>query len=175
MRLLVLATLAVVSAAPAQAATARPPLQVARDFFADIDAGKFDQGLGLCASDAVFVDEFAPHVWSGDNAAARWLDGFAGWMKANKVSADEVSLGAVSTNEVHGDTAYLVAGATEAYVEDGRGMVRPAHVAMAFRKEGEMWKITAMTWGGAKPTAGRVNTAVGPTGSSAPTNLGRVY
>ncbi|HWF00726.1 MAG TPA: nuclear transport factor 2 family protein [Caulobacteraceae bacterium] len=163
MKKMLMAGLLALAAAPALAATpaakapaakmtgAKTPAQVAREFFNDGNTGKMKEGMALIEPDAAMIDEFAPHVWTGPDAAQHWLDGFGAWMKANGVTKDEVHMGAVSYSQVDGDTAYVDASATETWMQKGKAMSRPGHLALAFKKEAGGWKISGLGWGGGRP------------------------
>ena len=172
MKLLILAAIAAAAVSPAMAAPAkthatkspgaRTPVQVAREFVSDADAGKMKELQALFAQGAVMVDEFAPYAWGGADAVQHWGADFGVWQKANEVTNQQVHMGAVTTSEISGDSAYLVAAASETYQAKGKTVFRPARFTFAFHRDGGDWKITAMSW-----AAGKIGEPRAPRGSAA--------
>lgn len=150
-RLLPLGALALALSTQALAAPPAGPLSVVRKFMADVGAGDGKAATALCASDAVVIDEFAPHMWTGGDACGRWLEAFGGWMKAEHIDKEKVVLGQVLVDQTTGDAAYVVVNAVETNTVDGKPMVEPARMAFALRNDSGAWKLTATAWAGAKP------------------------
>ena len=160
MKLLILAAFAAAAVTPAMAAPAkthpaksagaRSPAQVAREFVSNANTGKIKELEALFAPGAVMVDEFAPYAWGGADAVQRWGADFGVWQKANEITNDQVRMGAVTTSEISGDSAYLVAAASETYQAKGKTVFRPARFTFAFHRDGGDWKITAMSWAAGK-------------------------
>ena len=175
---LALGVLALLASSQAPAAPPSGPVAAVRNFMAATGAGNPKAVAALCASDAVVVDEFAPHMWTGGGACARWYEAFGGWMKAQHVDQENVELGKVLVDQTTGDAAYVVANAVETNTIDGKPMIESARMAFALRNESGAWKLTAVTWAGTKPQRGASTGAQGPAGPNipaAPTNMSRVY
>jgi hypothetical protein len=54
------------------------------------------------------VDEFAPHIWTGTDAAHQWADAYDKHAQATGVTEGKVTYGKSTRTEVDGDVAYLV-------------------------------------------------------------------
>ncbi|HWF00727.1 MAG TPA: nuclear transport factor 2 family protein [Caulobacteraceae bacterium] len=175
-----LAILTLAAATQSLAAPPSGPVSAVRKFMAATGSGDGKAVAAFCASDAVVVDEFAPHMWTGADACARWYQAFGGWMKAEHIDQETVELGKVLVDETTGDAAYVVANAVENNTMDGKPMTESARMAFALRKESGMWRLTAVTWAGAKPQHGASSGAQGPAGPGTPATpspamMGRMY
>ena len=173
-----LAVLALVASSQGLAAPPSGPVATVRSFIAITGSGDVKSVAAFCTPDAVVVDEFAPHMWTGAGACARWYAAFGGWMKAQHIDQENVELGKVLLDQTTGDAAYVVANAVETNTIDGKPMIESARMAFALRNESGNWKLTAVTWAGTKPQRGPSTGAQGPAGPNvpaAPTNMSRVY
>ncbi len=134
-------------AAPTTAELMAAPHQ----FVDNVELGKFDQAAAALTADVTIIDEFAPHAWSGPDAFKHWGADYDATSKAAHMTNFHVKLGDPLVAEAEGDSAYVVAAASETYKQDGKAMAETARMAFALRHEGGVWKIAAFAWAGREP------------------------
>jgi ketosteroid isomerase-like protein len=99
-------------------------------------------------SDALIVDEFAPHVWTGPGSAQHWLDAYLKMAAAEGVSGGRVDYGKPLQATSDGQTAYIVLPTTYRYAVKGTKMSEPGSMTFVARRAGEGWKIASWTYSG---------------------------
>src|SRR5271170_6428823 len=111
------------SALLANTAIAAPPVDVTVPIRQFIDGfNKSDTKSAFAAyatGDITIVDEFAPHRWTGPNAAHEWAADYDKHAAATGVSDGSVKYGAPTRSVVDGDTAYVIVPALYTYKEKG--------------------------------------------------------
>ena len=128
-----------VSAAPKSEAVA-----VATGFFTATD---FAVAVKSCAPDAIVIDDFAPHVWSGKDACGAWLAAFGEHSKKDGMTPGPLTVGKPYRATVTGSDAYVTLPATFNYTRDGKAMVNKATATVALHKGKTGWLITGWSWG----------------------------
>jgi ketosteroid isomerase-like protein len=98
------------------------------------------------------VDEVRPHIWQGPGAFMAWAGALTADDKADGVTNESVTLGAVTREVVEADTAYVIIGATYSFKQKGKAMHEPAQMTYAMKKTAQGWKIAGWTWTGPNPT-----------------------
>jgi ketosteroid isomerase-like protein len=141
-------------------AFASPVADVLKPIHQFLDAfNKGDTATGFAAyatsGDILIIDEFAPHQWSGPNAAHAWADDYGKHAAATGVTDGIVKLGAPTRTEVEKDLAYVVMPATYNYKEKGSPMTEDGQMTFVLHHEAQGWKITGWTWTGQKPHAAK--------------------
>jgi hypothetical protein len=99
------------------------------------------------------VDEFAPHLWAGTNAAHEWSAEYDKHATATGVTDGVVKTGAPTRSVVDKDTAYVILPALYTYKEKGKPMAEEGKFTFVLRVENGSWKIQGWTWTGAVPQA----------------------
>ncbi len=139
-------------------ATASPTVDVLKPIHQFIDGfNKGDMASGFAAyassGDILIIDEFAPHSWSGPNAAHQWAEDYDKHSKATGVTDGIVKYGAPTRTVLDKDVAYVVLPTTYVYKEKGKPMTEQGQMTFVLHQESAGWKITAWTWTGTKPQA----------------------
>jgi hypothetical protein len=135
------------AAAPAPSAT---PADDATKFVTGI-LDKFNGGdakAWLSAQDdnALIVDEFAPHTWSGAGSPKQWLDAYAKDSTANGITEGRVDYGKPLQARSDGTTAYVVLPTTYRFTQKGTKMAEASSMTFVMKRDGESWKITSWTY-----------------------------
>ena len=97
------------------------------------------------------VDEFAPHIWSGPNAAHDWVDAYNKHAEATGVTDGKVTYGKTTRIEAVADAAYVVIPTVYLYKERGKSLKEEGQVTAVLNRESGAWKIRSWTWTGVKP------------------------
>ena len=139
--------------APAPAATAAPaatPADDATKFVTGI-IDKFNGGdvkAWLSAQDdnALIVDEFPPHTWSGAGSPKKWLDAYAKDAETNGITGGRVDYGQPLQARSDGSNAYVVLPTTYRFMQKGQKMAEPSSMTFVMKRDGDAWKITSWTY-----------------------------
>jgi len=99
-----------------------------------------------CASPVVIVDDFPPYTWAGATGCANWWNAYVADAKKNAHTDGVVTLGTPWHVDVTGDSAYVVAPATYAYKQSGKGMSLAGVFTLALKKGAAGWLITGWSW-----------------------------
>jgi hypothetical protein len=101
--------------------------------------------------DITIVGEFAPHQWTGPNAAQQWAADYDKHATATGVSDGSVKYDAPTHTEIEGDLAYVIVPTVYLYKEHGKAMAEEASATFVLHQENGAWKIRSWTWTGVKP------------------------
>lgn len=146
-------TLLAPSVFAAQATNVMTPI---RQFIDGFNSGDTKSASAAYASgDILIIDEFAPHRWTGQNAAHEWADAYEKHAQATGVSDGSVKYGNPTRTEIEGEVAYVIVPTVYNYKQDGRPTAEEGQMTFVLRVEGGAWKITAWTWSGVKPHPAR--------------------
>jgi ketosteroid isomerase-like protein len=141
----------IAASAPAQAATSDQKAVMATvNRFADgINKGDMKLNVATCASPAIVIDDFAPHVWSGPTACADWAAGFVAANIKSGYTDLSLTFGIPWHVDVTGDTAYVVVPANFTYKANGKPEAENGSVfTAALKKTTAGWRITGWAWAG---------------------------
>jgi ketosteroid isomerase-like protein len=141
------AALLCASSAAAEAAYMAP----IRAYIEAVNRGDARAASGAFASDAVIIDEVAPHVWSGPTALRDWSAAVDRDAAAYALTDAKVQLGPSRRALVEGDHAYVVLPEVFTYRQDGRAMRLSGLHTFSLRKGADGWKITVSAWASAGP------------------------
>lgn len=131
------------SAGPAEDATGF--VSKVMDQFNGGDAKAF---VAAHEDDALIVDEFAPHLWTGAGSVKQWLDAYVKMSAADKISGGRVDYGKPLQATSDGKTAYVVLPTTYRFVQNGAKMAEPSSMTFVLRRKGQDWKIASWTFAG---------------------------
>jgi ketosteroid isomerase-like protein len=135
-------------AAPASAATVpaavMAPISAVLKYTNANDTSKLD---AYYTSDAVVIDEFAPYVWTGSSAGARWWTSLMAVNRKTSISNMKASMQPVQHFNVSGDKAYVVVPATVSFFYKGKPQKETGTLTMTLQRSGTDWKIATQTWG----------------------------
>ena len=98
------------------------------------------------ADDAVVIDDFPPHQWTGAGVATRWYREMAEWATGYDMADWSVTLGEPRHVTVSGSDAYLVVLFAAHWLEEGQPAERRGSLAVALRESVEQWRISALAW-----------------------------
>src|ERR1700760_3288747 len=151
----IVAFLALVLGAPAMVpAAGDDPAAPVRQFIDGFNSGNVQSAFAAYATGPItIVDEFAPHIWSGSNAAHEWADAYDKHAQATGVTDGKVTYGKPTRIEQVADAAYVVLPTDYLYPENGKALKEEAHVTAVMNRESGAWKIRSWTWSGVKPHA----------------------
>jgi len=135
------------AAAPADDATVF--IKTVMDKFNGGDAKAF---VAAHETNALIVDEFGRHVWTGSATAQHWLDDYAADSKARGISGGRVDYGKPIAANGDASSAYVVLPTTYRFVQNGTRMAGAGSMTFVVRRDGNDWKIASWTYSGATPT-----------------------
>lgn len=153
--LLLAALLAAVLCAPAAIPARQDDVSApVRQFIDGFNTGNVQSAFAAYASGQVtIVDEFAPHIWSGPDAAHQWAEAYDKHAQATGVADGMVTYGKPTRTEVDGDVAYVVMPTVYNYKEHGKPLREEGQMTVVLNHEAGSWKIRSWTWTGVKPHA----------------------
>lgn len=141
-------------AAIAAAAAPGEPMTPIRQFIDGFNSGDTKTAYAAyAAGNIIIIDEFAPHRWSGPDAAHRWAAAYDKHASATGVTDGHVSYQDPTRVESDGQHAYVVIPTVYTYKEKGKAMVEEGQMTYALRNGASGWKILGWTWTGVKPHA----------------------
>jgi hypothetical protein len=150
---IVIALLALVLCAPAVVPTtgddAAAPV---RQFIDGFNSGNVQSVFAAYASGPItIVDEFAPHIWTGPNAAHEWADAYDKHARATGVTDGKVTYSKPTRIVEDANTAYIVMPTLYLYNEHGKPLKEEGQITAVMNRESGAWKIRGWTWAGVKP------------------------
>jgi hypothetical protein len=147
--------IALVLCAPAVIpATGDDPATPVRQFIDGFNTGNLQSAFAAYASGPItIVDEFAPHLWTGPNAAHDWADAYDKHAQVTGVTDGKVTYGKPTRVEQVADAAYVVIPTVYLYKEHGKPIKEEGQMTAVLNRESGAWKIRGWTWTGARPHA----------------------
>jgi len=139
------------AAAPAQAAApAANPADDATKFVTGIidkfNGGDVNAWIAAQADNALIVDEFAPHSWSGAGSAKQWVEDYGKFAQANGVTEGRIDYGKPLQATSDGSTAYVVLPTKFRFMQKGTKMAEPSNMTFVVKHADDGWKITGWTY-----------------------------
>lgn len=155
MKQAVIALLALVLSAPAVIpATGDDLAAPIRQFIDGFNSGDVQSAFATYASGSItIVDEFAPHIWTGPNAAHEWADAYDKHAQATGVTDGKVTYGKPTRIEADADTAYVIMPTVYLYKEHSKPVKEEGQITAVLNRESGAWKMRGWTWSGVKPHA----------------------
>ena len=151
---MILASILLMSAA--YAAPADDVAKPIRQFIDGFNSGDTKSGFAAYASGNITImDEFAPHLWAGRNAAHTWAADYDKHATATGVSDGSVKYGDATRTDVAGDLAYVVIPTVYSYKDHGKPTQEEGQMTFVLHRGSGGWKIRAWTWTGVKPHAAK--------------------
>ena len=121
-------------------------------FIDGFNSGDTKSAYAAYASGSIsIIDEFAPHLWVGADAAHAWAADFDKHAQATGVSDGKVKYGEPTRTEMSGKLAYVVIPTVYSYKEHGSAMTEEGQMTFVLDRAAGSWKIRAWTWSGVKP------------------------
>jgi hypothetical protein len=133
-------------------ATGDDPAAPVRQFIDGFNTGDVQSAFAAYATGPItIVDEFAPHIWSGPNAAHEWADAYDKHAQATGVTDGKVTYSKPTRVERNAEVAYVVIPTVYLYKENGKATREEGQVTAVLNRESGVWKIRGWTWAGVKP------------------------
>jgi ketosteroid isomerase-like protein len=153
MKLIVIALLFGVLCAPGAVAAGRDDVSApVRQLIDGFNTGNVQSAFAAyAAGNITIVDEFAPNIWSGPEAARQWADAYDKHAQATGVTDGKVTYGQPTRTEVDGDVAYVIMPTVYVYKEHGKALREEGQMTVVLNREAGGWKIRSWTWSGVKP------------------------
>jgi ketosteroid isomerase-like protein len=148
MRAAILAVVGILAGMPALASDKTDVVATVKAYNDAFTKGDTAAANALCASPAVVIDDFAPHVWQGATACGDWAAAFAAFAKAGGDTDAVVTIGKSHQLTVTGDRAYAVFSAKFAYKEHGKPVLQSGIWTFTLQKLDAGWRITGWAWAG---------------------------
>ncbi len=117
------------------------PVRAVADFMRTLDAASI---AGVFVDDVVIVENFAPYIFRGPSAAARWQAGFR--EHAATLSDLRNSFGEALDFSSDGDTAYFVLPTVWTGQIRGKPFAEEGGWAFVLERQGEGWRIASYAW-----------------------------
>lgn len=151
LRLTTALSVLMVCATPAVAGPAEDATVAVGTILDKFNGGDADAFVRAHTGNAVIVDEFAPYVWSGEGAAARWLDDYAKQATAGGITGGKVAYGKPVQASSDGKSAYVVLPTTYSFLQGGKTMAASGHMTFVMAKQADGWKIASWTYAAPAP------------------------
>jgi hypothetical protein len=117
------------------------PVQAVAQFMAGLNAAHLE---GVFASDALIVENFAPYIFRGADAVARWQDGFR--EHAATLCDLKVAFGAPQDFSRTGDIVYFVLPTRWTGLTREKPFEEDGGWAFVLGRHGEAWRIACYAW-----------------------------
>jgi ketosteroid isomerase-like protein len=109
--------------------------------------GDTKTAIAMCAAQTDIIDEFAPYVWHGVGACAKWSADYDQWAKKNAITDGSVTLGSPRHVDVVGEHAYAVVPADFTFKQNGSpDKETGSSITVVLRKGANGWRISAWAW-----------------------------
>jgi hypothetical protein len=157
MKHVLITLLALILCAPAVVpAAGDDPAAPIRQFIDGFNTGNVQSAFAAYASGPItIVDEFAPHIWTGPNAAHEGADAYNKHAQSTGVTDGKVTYGKPTRIVEDADVAYVVMPTVYLYNEHGNPLKEEGQVTAVLNHESGAWKIRGWTWTGVKPHSAR--------------------
>ncbi len=123
-------------------------LSVIKRFWQAMDARDTAAAALLVSEDAVSIDAFAPHIWSGSGAFDRWLEALWAFCADQEIAVASTALRDPSRCLITAGHAYVVSPAIMASARNRDLVSQPGVMTMTLRSEGGRWLVGGMCWAG---------------------------
>src|SRR4051812_15185508 len=118
-----------------------------RQFADAFNKGDTKTAAAACAEQTSILDEFAPYVWHGAGACAKWMQDYDADAKKNGITDAAVTLHSPKHVDVTADRAYAVFPVDYAYKAKGKATKETGSIlTVALHKSTAGWRITGWSW-----------------------------
>jgi hypothetical protein len=135
-------------AAPASAGPAEEATGFVTSIMDKFNGGDSKAFVAAHEDNAVIVDEFGRHIWTGTGTAKQWLDDFTKMSSADGITSPRVDYGKPLQANSDGNFAYVVLPTTYRFVQKGAKMAEPGSMTFVVHHYGQQWKIVSWTYSG---------------------------
>jgi hypothetical protein len=133
-------------ATAAAATVPREMMDHVHTFFAITESRSDVNPNSLFTSDGVVIDESAPFVWRGAQAASQWVTSVKRIFVANKMTDFKTTVGLPIEYEQSGDGAYLVLPLTLSAKMNAKPFLENGTMTFTFQNVFGDWKISSAVW-----------------------------
>lgn len=146
--LAILAALLISPVSRAAAQTPPPPALMAtiNAVLTDTNANDLSRLDSYYTPNAVVVDEFAPYVWTGSQAASQWWAGVEQLNKKLQISGMKAAAQPVRHFDMSGEKAYVVVPLVLSYTYKNKPQKETGTITCTLLNTGGAWKIATQTW-----------------------------
>ena len=138
-------------AVPATAGPAEDATSFLTGVMDKFNAGDAKAFVAAHQADAVIIDEFGRHMWTGKGSAQQWLEDYGVDSKAKGVTGPRVDYDKPVQANSNGTSAYVVLPTTYRFTQKGEKMAAGGSMTFVMKKAGDAWKIAGWTYSGATP------------------------
>jgi ketosteroid isomerase-like protein len=136
---------------PANAGPAEDATATVTTWMDKFNAGDMDAFSAGHAQNAVIVDEFAPHVWTGADAPKRWLEDYVKDSTAHGISKGHMDYATPVRADASDTAAYIVMPTIYSFQQGGRKKSAAGSMTFVMTKVGNDWKIASWTYSATAP------------------------
>lgn len=136
---------------PAAAGPAEDATAVVTTWLDKFNAGDMNAFAAGHAQNAVIIDEFAPHVWTGADAPKRWLQDYGKDAAANGISNGHLDYAAPIRADAGATSAYIVLPTIYRMQQGGKKKSAAGTMTFVMTKVGNDWKIASWTYSAPAP------------------------
>jgi hypothetical protein len=147
-KMLIALVVAILAGGPAVASEKTEVTAVIQQFVDAFNKGDMESAVAQCADQTSIIDDFAPHVWHGAGACAKWAKAYEADAKKNEITDGVVALGTPRHVEVTASSAYAVIPVDSfTYKVKGKPTKETGStLTVALRKGESGWRITGWAW-----------------------------
>ena len=141
--------LAIASLLVATCGAAAPPpaiMSTVDGVIAAANANDISRLNSFFTQDAVLIDEFAPFVWKGPNAGARWWGELDAMNAASHISNVHIAVQQVTQSNVTRGHAYVVLHLVITWRDHGKPWRESGLWALTLHTGSASWKIATASW-----------------------------
>ena len=138
-------------ASPAMAGPAEDATAAVTTWMDRFNAGDNAAFIAGHAVNAVIVDEFGPHLWTGANAPQRWLDDFGKDAAAGAITEPRLDYAAPTRVSASDNSAYIVLPTIYRMKQGGQAKSAAGTMTFVMTRVGNEWKIASWTYSAPAP------------------------
>lgn len=136
-------------------ADAEPEVELLNEIYAfieDVNGGKIPAALARLTDDVCIVEDLPPYRWTGPEAGGQWLAAMAANAERLGVTAITMTPGQQRRTEIEGEHGYCILPGRVTLRGPDVDLAEDGLITFAMRVEERVWKISALTWTGDRPT-----------------------
>ena len=119
-----------------------------RAFIDEVNRGDSASALARLTEDVCIVEDIAPYRWTGREAGGQWLAAMGANAQRLGVTTISMTPGEPRRIEADGEHGYCVITGRVTLEGPGTRLREDGLITFAMRREGEHWRISALTWAG---------------------------
>lgn len=136
---------------PAQAGPAEDATAAVTTWLDKFNAGDVAAFKAAHAPNAVIIDEFGAHLWTGADVPQRWLDDYGKDATASGITGGRLDYAAPIRASANERSAYIVLPTIYRFQQAGAARSAAGTMTFVMTKVGNEWKIAAWTYSAPAP------------------------